>query len=228
VAHLHGKDRRVQQDILRAMGLEDYGFIDYDLTEELLSLSPDTPFEFVRQTLSNILVEKIMATIDKEGITAGLKLEKVATEHREIAECAQRIAELRNKEIEQVEVPVNGDFVDLRELWVTAHGYEALSLARADASEVGLTTNLMGLRVVQDILSRIGYQIKIGDSSVSGVQMSSELKKCVWWIIENRGRNWDEIDSVLCPVCGRVVILEEGLQKQGKNTYCPGCGSSLS
>ena len=30
---------------------------------------------------------------------------------------------------------------------------------------------------------------------ISGVKISMKLKECIWWIVENRGRPWEETDQ---------------------------------
>ena len=32
-----------------------------------------------------------------------------------------------------------------------------------------------------------------GGMMASGVKMSEELKKCIWWIVANSGKKWTEI-----------------------------------
>jgi hydroxymethylpyrimidine/phosphomethylpyrimidine kinase len=78
--------------------------------------------------------------------------------------------------------------VDLRELELTAYGYEILT-----ALGMHLTTNLEGLERVKNAFAEQGFELKTGDTSVSGVKMGDELKQAIWWIIDNRGRRWGGI-----------------------------------
>ena len=61
------------------------------------------------------------------------------------------------------------------------------------ALEERLTTDLKGLKVIKKALAELGFKLKTGETSVSGVQMSDELKQAIWWIAENRDRPWDKI-----------------------------------
>lgn len=54
-------------------------------------------------------------------------------------------------------------------------------------------TNSEGIAQIKKTLSKLDHELKIGDSSESGVVMSDGLKKCIWWIAGNRGCYWDEI-----------------------------------
>ncbi len=90
-----GKDSRLQQDLLYAMRLVDYGFIDCDLTDHFLSFLPTTPIEEVHSRVVDVLVEEIVAAVDRDGATTGLNIEELISHHSTIAVNAQRIIELR-------------------------------------------------------------------------------------------------------------------------------------
>jgi len=188
VVKQYKKDRRVQQDVLSALGLENYGFIDHDLRKLLRSLRPDTPIAEACELVKQGLVKKIVAAADKGGITTGLKLEELLTQQSEIAKRAQSIIELRDAEIQQIRVGVRNDEVDLQELWLTAYGYEILS-----ALDMRLTTDLEGLEQIKSAYAKLGFELKTGETSIPGVKMSKPLKRAIWWIVENRGKPWSEI-----------------------------------
>ena len=135
-----------------------------------------------------MLLIEITKAIDEGRTTTGLKLEEIITRHIEIAKRTKRITKLREREIQEVRVGVKADRVDLRELWCTAFGYEILS-----AFDMKLTTDKEGLARIKIVLGELGFRVKTGRTSVSGVKMSDKLKKAIWWIVENRGRPWSEI-----------------------------------
>jgi hypothetical protein len=179
----------VQQDILYAMGFKDYGFIDHDLKSFLLSIPPDTSIDEVRESVRQKLVEIIITSVDSGRTTSGLKLDDLLTQNSGIAERADRIHDLRKAEMEQVRVGVKENDVDLRELWTTAYGGEILS--RLD---MRIITDQDGLEHVRHIITELGFELKTGETSLSGVDMSDELKEAIWWIVKNKGRPWREID----------------------------------
>jgi len=183
-------DYRIQHDILAALDLADYGFIDRDLTDTFLAIAPETSTEDVREILIKFLVEKITAVVDRDGPTIGLNLEKLLAKHGEIVARAQRILELRKREIEQATIQVEYGEWDLRELWLTTYGYEVLS-----AMDMGLTTNYEGHEQIKNAFAELGQKYKIDDSPVSREDMSNELKECIWWIADNRGKDWTEIEE---------------------------------
>ncbi|MGY5859253.1 MAG: hypothetical protein RTU63_07780 [Candidatus Thorarchaeota archaeon] len=181
-------DYRIQQDILASLNLIEYGFIDCDLTGNLLTFAHSNSSEEVLQSLISMLLIEITKAIDEGRTTTGLKLEEIITRHIEIAKRTKRITKLREREIQEVRVGVKADRVDLRELWCTAFGYEILS-----AFDMKLTTDKEGLARIKIVLGELGFRVKTGRTSVSGVKMSDKLKKAIWWIVENRGRPWSEI-----------------------------------
>lgn len=190
VAMQFGTDCRIQQDILYALGLGKYGLIDLDIREVLLSFPPDATLESLHERMNPLLVDAIATAVDKGGATTGLNLEEMHTQHGEIAQRIHQIIELRKLEIQRVQVEEKEDMVDLRELWLTAYGYEICS-----ALGLQLTTDFEGFEQVKNAASELGFDLKTGETSVSGVKMSDELKQAIWWVVENRGQPWHKPSS---------------------------------
>ncbi|MFW9786171.1 MAG: leucine-rich repeat domain-containing protein [Candidatus Thorarchaeota archaeon] len=180
------KNYRVQYDCRIALGLKDYGFIDYDFTEAFKSIPPETATEDAREILTKTLVTEIVAAVNSGGSTTGLNVEILSGKHSEIATLAPKIIELRAKEIERLTIPKRGNEFDLRELWVTAYGHQILSSIPKQPESLSISK----IKPVKKALSKLGLELKIGDSPVSGVSMSKELKECIWWIVENKGEYW--------------------------------------
>jgi len=185
IAQRFGSDRRVQQDILCAMGCRNYGFIDCDLDDLFLSISADTLIEMAREQVRKKLLEEITRIVDTRGATTGLDVEELSAHHAEIAKRIQRIIELREAEMQRVIVKVRDTEVDLRELWLTAYDYEVLT-----ALELHDFTDLEGLEKVKTAFSELGFELKTDETSRSGVKMSDELKHTIWWIAQNKDRPW--------------------------------------
>ena len=51
---------------------------------------------------------------------------------------------------------------------------------------------------IKTALTELGFDLKTGDTAVSGVKMNEMLKKTIWWIAENRGRPWIDIRNAEC------------------------------
>jgi hypothetical protein len=190
VAEHFGTDHRVQQDILCAMGLKDYGFIDDYLSDLFLSIPAGTPIDKAREQVRERLLEKIMQAANQKRETTGLNTEEILNQHLEAAATIHEIAKLRQKEIQQVVVGVSNNEADLRELWLTSYGYEVLT-----ALSMHLTTDLKGLERIRSTFSEMGLELKTGKTARSEVKMSDELKEAIWWIAQNRGRQWNEIEG---------------------------------
>ena len=164
MANQFQNDIRVQHDILKALDLGDYGFIDCNLTDQFFAIPPETDTEDAREILRKKLVEEIVASVDRSGPTTGFILERVISKHSEIAIWAKRIIELRKQEIEWV-MQTNKEtdsHVDVRprplkrptllfypSLLLTAYGYMVLTSLRS------LRASFHTLRCV---LAEIGIQ----------------------------------------------------------------------
>jgi hypothetical protein len=181
-------DYRVQHDAMLALGLGDYGFIDCDLTEKLLMISPISTTEDAREKIIKLLVEEICKTVDRNGQTIGLNLNQLNRNHIEIATRTKHIVELREAEMENVVVKEDEYGFVLYGLWHTAYGFEILASLDMDQR-----TDSEGIIRIKKALSELGFELKIGDSSESGVVMSDGLRKCILWIAGNKNCFWDEI-----------------------------------
>jgi hypothetical protein len=184
VLSYHPGNWRVQQDVLLAMGLGDFGFIDADLGETFMSFSSDSSLDEIREEVAPIFIQRLV-----DGApTIGLDFEALVTNHGKAALEAQEIIHARQTEIEQVRVGVQSWRVDLRELYLTAYGYDVLS-----ALEMPLVTGSEGLELIRHAFAELGFEVKTSKEPVSGVNMSDPLKQAIWWIIVNRSRSWSDI-----------------------------------
>ncbi|MFW9804502.1 MAG: leucine-rich repeat domain-containing protein [Candidatus Thorarchaeota archaeon] len=182
-------DRRVQQDMLLALGLGRYGFIERNLSDLFSEIPPDTNLEMAQGLMLPAVLEAIAESSETGGPTTGLHLEEFPQDDLEIMKYTPGILETRRAEIEQVGVGVSElNYVDLRELWLTAYGYEVLS-----ALDMRFATDKQGLERVKRAFAELGFRLRIGKTSTSGVKMSEELKQAIWWIVKNKGRLWSEI-----------------------------------
>jgi len=191
IAERFEDDLRVQHDILRILGLENYGFVERSLSKIFLSLDSKLPTNKVREILKEVLVEEIAKSVGKNGSTTGLKIDEEMLKNSEIGVHIPRILELRNNEIQNARIVKVGEIVDLRELLTTAYGYEigkALGLRLSEGSSV--------IDKVQKELDHLGISLRVGRDTDVLRHMSRELKECIWWLMENEGRIWSEVVSV--------------------------------
>ena len=201
VAQKYKHQLRVQHDILIAMGLGAYGFIDCDLTEQFLAIPSETNTEDAREILTKRLVEEIVKTVDQGRATTGLVVDEMLTQHGEIAKRAQKIIDMRRAEVEQVRIKCTektGSVTrwDLKELYLTAYGYSILTTLRQPLEVSSVSSLNRSFEEIKTIFTEIGLELKTSDISVSGVQMSNKLKQAIWWIVENRGISWSHILSL--------------------------------
>ncbi len=188
VAEHHERNMRVQQDILYALGLGEYGFIDTDLRNTFTRIAPETPLHAVRETIGLVIVNQITIAIDQGRATTDLDISKHYAEHWELAMRTQRTLDLRKSEIQNVQVGISSEGVNLQELYLTAYGYEVLT-----ALGMRLMTTEEEFGQVVEVFRELGFKLKTGNTPISGVLMSDGLREAIWWIIENRGKPWKEI-----------------------------------
>ncbi len=195
VVKTYPQDLRILLDVLKCVGLGEYGFVELDPNLVLDSFSQSTTMDEVRERLITHITEIIIRETETDGPTTGLSFT-----NKEVAARFQRIIEMRAQEIERVRVGVDDEFFDLRELYVTAYGYEVLSTlplspATRDrfAPDSRLKTDLKGLEMVKQAFGELGFDIKTAEKSVPGVKMSDELKQVILWIVENHGHSWFRI-----------------------------------
>ncbi|MHA2022256.1 MAG: leucine-rich repeat domain-containing protein [Candidatus Thorarchaeota archaeon] len=185
VSHdVFGFDFRIQQDILVAMGLGDFGFVDCDLRDIFLSIAQDSDLEKACEILVPILVEHILASAESGGSTTGLNLEKLVNRYSKIYTVYKNIIEQRNADLENVSVGVSQDKIDFQELYLTAYGFEILN-----------SLDSLTIDNVEDAFSELDYVLNVSESATPGVRMSEELRMCIWWIIKHKGMLWGDINK---------------------------------
>ena len=90
--------------------------------------------------------------------------------------------EIRQSEIDRVAVGFSNGLYDISELWLTSYGYSILSVIHH--------RKRLFLPEIDEIVAafdELGYQIRIKEKAESGVRMSEELKRCIWWIVRYEG-----------------------------------------
>ncbi|MDF1538793.1 MAG: hypothetical protein P1Q69_07815, partial [Candidatus Thorarchaeota archaeon] len=81
-------------------------------------------------------------------------------------------------EIDRKLVPTKGQRVNLRDLWLTAYGYQILSRSR-----IGLDTDLRGLRKIERALSKrqipLNLEASQKDKAQNPVRISETMKEFI-------------------------------------------------
>jgi hypothetical protein len=179
-----GSSRRVQQDILQALGLGYLGFVDEDFQDVFESIPTEESIHTVRKQILQLVLEKQIKKFDECGTSTGIDLEKAA-KHKGIAERVDQILHEREKELQRLVIFSNGTEVDLQALWLTHYGFEILS-----ASKVGLFTDVDGWNQLKATFEEVGYGLETTDKIQTSepVNFSKELKEVIWFIARNTGR----------------------------------------
>jgi len=161
-------------DILEGMGLDELYGCDYDILEALENIPPESDLIDIQSFLRHTLVETLLEQFEVGGTTVLLDIEKML--NTPAAALIPRIIELRKNEIKNLVVPMIGKklvvydvfmnevgittdplySVHLRDLWMTAYGFQVLQLL-----DLGFRTNLEGLRKIEIIMNKIGLELNI-------------------------------------------------------------------
>jgi Leucine-rich repeat (LRR) protein len=192
VACEFGKGRSVQYDILRGLGLQDYGFPDANLFHVLSSIDSATPTNEARELVREQVVQLICKDADEGKGVVGMKLEELLVKHGEIAVRSQKILDIRKKEIEGVQLGRRGGRENVSELWLTSYGYEIL-----EALEVGLTASTSEFDSILSALMKLDIVPRAGTEADAGSKLSYKTRNAIWWFAMNRHRRWNEIGIVM-------------------------------
>jgi hypothetical protein len=95
----------------------------------------------------------------------------------DIASRTEQIMHLRKKEIDEVKIQVQDGKVDLRPLWLTAYGFEILSVMG-----MGLRTDIDGLERIKEKFIELGTELTMTTDSNSKytVDMSEDFREYIW------------------------------------------------
>ncbi|TFG96387.1 hypothetical protein E4H12_11170 [Candidatus Thorarchaeota archaeon] len=161
-------------DILEGLGLEELSGCDYDILQDLENIPIESDLIDIQSFLRHTLVETLLEQFESGGTTVLLDIEKML--NTPAAVLIPRIIELRKKEIETTVVPLIGkmltvydvfmnevgtttypvESIHLEDLWMTAYGFQVLSLLN-----LGLRTDLDGLRKIEIIMERMGMKLTV-------------------------------------------------------------------
>jgi hypothetical protein len=161
-------------DILGGMGLKELYGCDYDILEALENIPPESDLIDIQSFLRHTLVETLLEQFDAGGTTVLLDIEKML--NTPAAALIPKIIELRKKEIANTVVSIVGktltvydvfmnevgmitdpaDAVYLHDLYLTAYGFQVLCLLN-----MGMRTNLDGLRKIEIVMTRLGMNLNV-------------------------------------------------------------------
>ncbi|MHA2193628.1 MAG: leucine-rich repeat domain-containing protein [Candidatus Thorarchaeota archaeon] len=168
----HGLSIPIQTYILKALGLEKYGFIDADISEFLCSIPSELSLDEARERVKPFLIEQMCEQIDRGGTTIGLDVDRVFTEAKGIAKRMESIAKLRGSEMQQVVARRKESQStwthDLAHLYLTAYGFSILNSVRpiflheVSSSEFGMIQD--SLRTMGYEIRTMGYEMKVVDA----------------------------------------------------------------
>jgi len=174
---------------------EEIGFLDFHFAtfESIVKESDPT-------VIRDRVVEAFCRQIDKGGTTIGIDVDRIASSsYEELARRLPRVIELRKAELNGFggRIKKYDNKVDLRQIWLTAYGYQFLSTLG-----LGLECSVDDYQLVREGLEDIGFSISItasGEDSEVSTDISKSLQEYIWFLAEyeEEDRNKFEIDPMI-------------------------------
>ncbi|MHA1949467.1 MAG: leucine-rich repeat domain-containing protein [Candidatus Thorarchaeota archaeon] len=173
------KTTHLLHNALSLLGLDWVGMMDTD-TESLLKEFLMGQNELDQGALLKRVISLVSAQIDSGSTTIGLDIDRMA-EYPELAVKFDRVADLRRRELEQVDVIETDLGLDLRPLWLTAHGFQILS-----ALGLGTSCGADEAGSIQTALSDLGFTLQTTHSGSSKhvTDISLPLRDYIWHLAD--------------------------------------------
>lgn len=176
---LEWKKTHLLHNTLSLLGLEWLGMVDTDaaylLTEYFKGQGAQE-----QGMLEQRVISLVSAQIDSGFTTIGLDVQRMG-ECPELAVKFDRVADLRRKEMKQVEVVETDSGLDLRPLWLTAYGYQILNVL-----SLGTSCGHDKLVHVQQALSEMGGELRTTCSGTAQyvTGLSQPLREYIWHLAD--------------------------------------------
>ncbi|MGY5881997.1 MAG: hypothetical protein RTV31_17255, partial [Candidatus Thorarchaeota archaeon] len=192
---------KIQWEFLDAMGLRELYGCDFNILPILKQIPPISDYVDVQSFLQHTLVESLLEKLEAGGTSLLLDVDKM--KDTPAATLIPKILELRKNELDYATVPIigselviydvfmketnrevipdKGNSVLLENLWLTALGYEVLSKL-----DVGLQTDLKGLKRIQKAIDKIGTDLQFERVSNRPVPIKANMSEAMRELILKR------------------------------------------
>jgi Leucine-rich repeat (LRR) protein len=169
------KTTHLLHNMLSLLGLGWLGMLDVDarplLTKLLRIHSRDG-----RAAVMDSVFTQVSLQIDSGQTTIGLDLQQMA-EYPELVDKCDKVIDLRENELKQVEVLTTDSGLDLRPLWLTAYGSRVLN-----SLGFGTSCGHGDIEILQQAFSNIGYELRTTHSGAiqRKTEVSEPLREYIW------------------------------------------------
>ena len=145
---------RAQKGLLEGFRIHELAGYDGDPMLLLKGSEEESEYHRVRNVVYDNAIELLEDQIKAEGSTLFLDVGRmVGTRAMKLV---LKIVALREKEIQEVVVPIKDGKVNLMLLWYTHFGNEILRVLR-----FGATTNIYDLQLIENSLQQLGYNLRM-------------------------------------------------------------------
>ena len=177
----------LQFEIAKHFELDYFGLIDKDLRKRLLEIPIDSNYEQIKSSMKKIFTDHLLKNVRRGLPAIGMNIEKALSEEPEIALVVERIVEKRNHEMDDISVPLHGEYADLRPLWCTGYGFRYLF-----QKGYNLQIHENKLHRIQEDFNKLGFELKTyrEESSIlsskwatidfPSLKISHKLRDCIY------------------------------------------------
>lgn len=163
---------RAQKGFLEGMGIPELAGLDSDPSILLLDMENVSDFNSAQSEIYDRTIELLEMQLEAGGPTLFLDANRMAGTRA--SKLIPLLAELREREMENVILPIGGNSVHLLPLWLTHYGMEILRVLR-----FGLTTDTKGFTLLKDNLERLGFNILTENIDINDLTASKTISEGV-------------------------------------------------
>jgi hypothetical protein len=167
---------RFQRMFLKLLRMDELGIFDGPLKEILSPVPEDVGFLTARSILYDRIIELIGNQLDRKGPTLFMDIDRLATTRG--SRLVPKILERREKEIQNLRIPIYNGFANLMPLWMTTYGHAVLKSLDIEEIEIPHAR----LRKIRGVLKDAGLKIRtrrikeLGCIQPSQIEVSTALQ----------------------------------------------------
>ncbi|TFG26537.1 hypothetical protein EU528_14255 [Candidatus Thorarchaeota archaeon] len=179
------------QCLVASLDMSWLGFLDGNPIEHLEYIVTRIDHLFGRDTILSYVSENIYRQIDSEKTTIQLDL-GMAIENGEFAKRVEKVLAKRKREITEVEVVIEGQLVNLKNLWLTSYGFSVLK-----ALDVGTSCNLGTFYTIEREFAKSDITIRTTTESPQDYlpDVSPLMRNYIWELADKRNSSSFLIDA---------------------------------
>lgn len=174
----------------KVIDCNELGFLDVSLSD-VVSILEEPDISIIQQNL----IAAYRKQVERGGTTIGCDIEAISSGHP-LDDLVPRIIGLRKDEMKPITISIDTSkhIMDLRPLWLTAHGYEILS-----RNEFGTHCSTDKLTGIVDALNELGVSVEAVENqkpTYAPTEMSDNMRDYVWAMVTPLKTPFEELHGI--------------------------------